>query len=789
MREPRFVLADRRVGGASLPLIRSIVEACWNEGLEAMAAELCRRWAWQVGGRLHLRGAERVLIALASRGLLELPPSALEWRPGGKMVRPGPVLELDTTRIEGSLSSLPPVKLCLVETEAMESLFAGLMSSYHYLGARRAIGEHLKYLATLGERPVAALLWGRAALKVGARDQWIGWSAEERRRGLDGVANNYRFLVLPWVRVQNLASHVLAATARRIGADWQCAFGQRLDYLETFVDLERFAATCYLAANWIWVGYTKGSGRRGPRYHYHGHRKGVLLYPLCKKVRRLRRPGRPKEVIGYALRSPRLALALPHEAEGEWEPMQCARSEAGSRLLAGLDTVDAESLAQELTDYCAEFDDVLPRPANGRHMRLTMAGLLSGLEKKNTESIALKGEDDVPVRTLQHFMGASPWSDEAVRIRHQEMVAATLGHPEGCLIVDGSDFPKKGDDSAGVARQYCGATGKIDNCQAGVFLSYAHPEGQATLIDARLYVPESWFSEEAKPRREACHIPEDLEFQTKPELALEMLRGVHSRQTLPARWVLGDEAFGDNPAFLDGIPEGLHYFCEVKGTTRVALPRTLLGTGEDSDEPVLELLQVQEVAARANPEWQLAILKQGAHGPLMAQVARLRVKEVRRQGRQSIPGADIWLFLRRNPKTGEVKHYLSSAPEDTPLDTMSWLSAMRWPIETCFQEGKDHLGMDHYQVRSWLGWHHHMTLVLLSHHFLVRLKTRWKKKPWADPSPDPAAPGRLLALGPEPDPRPGTAGHRLGAAPQRGGGGVAPNAPPAGAGSCWGHLT
>jgi SRSO17 transposase len=649
------------------------------------------------------------------------------------------------------------------------------------------IGEHLKYLATLGERPVAALLWGRAALKVKARDQWIGWSAEERRQGLDRVGNNYRFLVLPWVRVPNLASQVLAATVRRIGADWWCAFGRRLEYLETFVDAERFAATCYLAANWIWVGSTEGSGRRGPRYHYHGQRKGVLLYPLCKKLRRLRQPGRSKEVIGTAPRSPRLALALPHEVEGEWERMQGARPEAGSGLLAGLDAADTKDLAQELSGYCAGFHDVLPRPATRRHMELTMGGLLSGLEKKNTESIALKGEEGVAVRTLQHFMGASPWSDDAVRIRHQEMVAATLGHPEGCLIADGSDFPKKGKDSAGVARQYCGATGKVDNCQAGVFLGYARPEGGATLIDARLYVPKSWFTEEGKRRWEPCSIPEDLEFRTKPELALEMLRGVHSRGTLPARWVLGDEAFGDNPAFLDGIPEGLHYFCEVKGTTRVALPPIPPGAGESSGEP--KLLCVQEVATHAQLEWQLAILKQGAHGPLVAQVACLRVKEVRRRGKQSVPGEDVWLFLRRNPKTGEVKHYLSDASEDTRLDVMIRLSAMRWPIETCFQEGKDHLGMDHYQVRSWLGWHHHMTLVMLSHHFLIRLGTRLKKNSRADPSPDPAAPGRLPTLGPQPDPLPGSPNRRLGAAAERGGGGVAPEASPGGTGSCWWPLT
>ena len=414
-------------------------------------------------------------------------------------------------------------------------------------------------------------------------------------------------------------------------------------------------------------------------------------------------------------------------------------------------------LVKELNAYSARFHDLFHRSEPREHFEIAMRSLLSTLEKKNVESMALKSGSRVPVRTLQHFMSSSPWSDKEVRIRHQEFVSQTLGHPEGVAIIDGCDFTKKGKDSAGVARQYCGATGKVDNCQAGVFLGYANPDGMATLVDGRLYIPKSWFTEEQKETRWTdCHIPKDIVFKTKPELAGEMIRETTDRARLPLRYLVADEAFGGNAGFLDGIPEGVFFFCEVPKTTLVWLPtpesspdESLHPTSEDDARPV----EVQTLVNRSELEHRSGVtIKEGAHGPIVADVARCRVVQVRKEGQQRVPGAECWFFLRVNPTTGEHKYYLSSVPADTPMEVNIWLSGMRWPVETCFQESKDYLGMDHYQVRSWTGWHHPMTLTFLTHHFLTHLRRRGKKN--AEPKSSTIHPPK------SPNPQPGNRAFR-----------------------------
>ncbi len=306
--------------------------------------------------------------------------------------------------------------------------------------------------------------------------------------------------------------------------------------------------------------------------------------------------------------------------------------------------------------------------------------------------------------------------------------------------MDGSDIPKKGNRSAGVARQYCGATGKVDNCQAGVFLAYSN-SGGATLVDGDLYLPESWFTQEKKKLWKDCRIPESCAFWTKPQMALEMIGAIHARGQLPVKWILADEGFSRDSSFLDGIPKDYFYFCEVPSDTRIWLarpqtqeyiprggtaPRVRIKKGELQPKQVSQILDCPDL------KWEIRTLKEGAKGPLVSRIARMRVVEVR----NGLPGEDVWLFLRRNPETDEVKFFLSNAPENTSLDEMSEVSVARWPIETCFQEAKGQLGMDQYEVRSYTGWQHHMTLIMLAHHFLIQVRHRLKKNACSDPSSD-----------------------------------------------------
>lgn len=723
--EPILVADGRQLFEFDLPVVESIVQSHWEDGLQAMAGAVCRHWSWQRLGKPDVHGAERVLLALAYRGLVELPGVRARRLPGNAP-------EVDAADslwepLEGRLSDFPTVRLCLVNGGEQESLFDAMIARYHYLGPRRTIGCHLKYLAFIGATPTAALLWGRAAFKLGARDQFIGWTPQERVQGLGRIASNYRFLIPPWIRIRYLASHVLALNTRAIREDWQRQCGEALDYLETFVDPEHFGATCYLAANWLLLGQTRGSGRGGRQYQYHGHSKQILLYPLSREGRRRKVIFLSEQVKADALH-PRQLTVLPRlsfQPEEESAPVSSATIEGVAPRFNGQPNLEQlDELANEFEAYCQHFLDLFSRSEPREHFKLLMRGLTSKLEKKNTEYIALKNGKEVPVRTLQDFFARSRWNVEGVRIRHQDFVAQTLGDPNGVFIVDGSDFVKKGKKSAGVSRQYCGASGKIDNCQAGVFLGYAHPGGLATLLDAELYLPEKWFSPEHRAELwKDCHIPSDVTFKTKPELALEMIHRVFSRGNLKACCLLADEAYGNNPAFLDGLPKGLNYLCEVAKTTHVyAVASAELPASEG--QPQATSSTVEDFIVQHSFEWHRDVpLKEGAHGDIIADVGRVRVLEVRKRR----PGEEVWLFVRRNPVTHEHKYYLSDLSADTPLARMAGLSAMRWPIETCFQEGKDYIGMDHYQTRSWRGWHRHMTMIFLCHHFLTYMRTRGKK--------------------------------------------------------------
>ena len=397
---------------------------------------------------------------------------------------------------------------------------------------------------------------------------------------------------------------------------------------------------------------------------------------------------------------------------------------------------DLEQIKGHFETFMGRFRDVFPQVTLWGHAIVYISSLSQEIRRKSAEPLALWGGGGVPVRTLQHFLTGSVWSSRATLVRYQSLVAEELGEPEGVLIVDESGVAKKGTESVGVARQYCGSVGKIENSQMGVYLAYVSTQG-ATLIDGRLYLPESWFSEDQRETRwKKCRVPEDLVFKTKPEIATQMIRDVTDLDQLPAQWLLADEAYGQNTGFLDALPEHLHYFCEVPTTTRVwsTRPRIeeyILSRGPErgssrrrlvDGEPQAQAVSV--LAADPDLEWTRVTIKEGAKGPIQADVARLRVVEVR----DSLPGKQLWLFLRRGITTAEIKYFLSNAPADIPLDKMVWLCGMRWPVETCFREAKDELGMDHYEVRSWTGWHRHMVLVMLAHFFMLLVRNLLQKK-------------------------------------------------------------
>jgi len=336
-------------------------------------------------------------------------------------------------------------------------------------------------------------------------------------------------------------------------------------------------------------------------------------------------------------------------------------------------------------------------------------------------------------RAMQNFVGASPWDDHAVLMEHQLVAQETLGHPEGCVIMDGSGFPRKGTESAGVARQYCNQTGKRDNCQVGVYLTYSTPKGY-TLLDRRLYLPEKWFSDEYATRRQRCDIPEEITFGSHQELAWEMLKGVDQRQVVTFQWVLGDSEFGRDSKLLDKIASiKKWYFMEIPVNTRVWLerPQTEIPAwkGRGRKPTKRRLVKGAPSSQRVDalcllPEqYQRYTLHEGSKGPLVSDVACIRVVATR----DKLPGPEVWLVIRHDVLSGERKYFLSNAPMEIQQSQFAWLSAARWPVERSIEDCKDELKMNQYAMRSWRGWYHHMTLVMIAHLFLVTLQQEFRE--------------------------------------------------------------
>jgi len=268
--------------------IRELIAAHRRESRRTLSKKLCEAWQWkQPNGALRDMVCRGMLLMLDRAGQIELPPVKFVPRnPLAARARPAPV-PIDTTPLEGELRHIQPLEFVQVRRSGDEPLFNSLMEEHHYLGYEQPVGEHLKYLVWAQGRPMACAAWSSAPRHIGARDRYIGWNQEARRRNIRFVAYNTRFLLLPWVRVKHLASHILGRMATRISQDWQRMYGHPIYFLETFVDPERFRGTCYRAANWVWLGKTTGRGKQSNSYVPNRSIKEVFGYPLRKRFREL----------------------------------------------------------------------------------------------------------------------------------------------------------------------------------------------------------------------------------------------------------------------------------------------------------------------------------------------------------------------------------------------------------------------------------------------------------------------------------------------------------------------
>lgn len=280
-----FRYRSRSLGAQDIQFLRTLIARLYPRGRSEISRAICKAWGWlQPNGKLKEFAARDLLLRLEERGFLELPPR----------LRPKNNLKAKTfaqpplfsqSPLEGPLSHYGELSLQLT-LRGEGDLWDYLVHHYHYLGRPKLVGEHLRYLAFLRGQVVACLGWASAAFKVQPRDRFIGWDIPTRRKNLCLVANNVRFLILPWVHIPHLASKVLSLSLRRLSRDWQSFYAHPLYLAETFVDRSRFPGTCYQASNWIYAGQTQGSGKRGNRYFDHGQPKAIYLYPLHRNFRR-----------------------------------------------------------------------------------------------------------------------------------------------------------------------------------------------------------------------------------------------------------------------------------------------------------------------------------------------------------------------------------------------------------------------------------------------------------------------------------------------------------------------
>ncbi len=277
---------SREVTAAEVAFIRELLAADPRASRRALSRKLCEAWGWvQPNGAPRDMVCRGLLLALERAGHIELPPP--RWAAIGRAARGRrpPAVEIDRTAMRGCLADFGTLEFRQVRRTGEESLFESLIEVHHYLGYTPPVGEHLKCLVYAGDRPVACMAWSSAPRHLGPRDRFIGWSAAARRRNIHLVAYNTRFLILPWVEVPCLASHVLGRMARILPGEWQRVYGHPVYFAETFVDAARFRGTCYRAANWVWLGRTSGRGKDDHTYRANRPLKDIWGYPLVKDFR------------------------------------------------------------------------------------------------------------------------------------------------------------------------------------------------------------------------------------------------------------------------------------------------------------------------------------------------------------------------------------------------------------------------------------------------------------------------------------------------------------------------
>ena len=382
---------------------------------------------------------------------------------------------------------------------------------------------------------------------------------------------------------------------------------------------------------------------------------------------------------------------------------------------AELTADSVRSCQDRLVGFIERYLPLFARKEQEQHALVVVQGRLSNLERKTSEPIAyLAGQERKPV---QNFVGAGAWDDEAIMSELRRHVREEWEDAEAVLVLDPSSFPKKGTESCGVDRQWCGRLGKLDNCQVGVFWGYASPKGRA-LVDRRLYLPKDWA--EDRPRREKCHVPKEIVFQEKWRIGLERLALIGSE--LPHGWIAADDEFGRVTEFRAALRQRRErYVLDIPSNTLIRVVGERTAAGRKAPFVRVDTWAAQQPAAR----WQKLSVRAGTKGE---RVVRALTVLVQTKDEDGCAGPAEQLVVIRNVAGEPQTWYALSNAKHAPLKTLVAVKGWRHTIEELYQDGKGEVGLGQYEVRSWVGWHHHMTLAILALWFLELEKHRVGKK-------------------------------------------------------------
>jgi SRSO17 transposase len=391
------------------------------------------------------------------------------------------------------------------------------------------------------------------------------------------------------------------------------------------------------------------------------------------------------------------------------------------------------ALKPELDLFLDRFAPLFGHPQNQAHARRFVQGLLHKGQRRNVENLA-EAIDGCCVRNMQAFITTGAWHSADILRLMRRCILEGLADEDAVCNCDETGFPKKGRKSVGVKRQYSGTLGRTDSCQIGVFVNYSSAAGH-TFLDRRLFLPEDWADD--LPRRREAGAPDGVVFRTKPELALEMLSGL-VEEGVPFRWVGGDSVYGDSPTFVRGVRQlGKWYVLDTSADARVWTEQPEVIPAEERPRPrrgraptrplvVGEPERVDEVVASLpRGAWRRMSVGEGSQGPRVYEYACLWVNF----SEEGMPGPRERLLVRRSTgQEPELKYHRADAPAEAPLEKLASVRGFRWSVEEDIKSAKGECGLDEYETRGWVGWHHHTALAMLALAFLTLQKLRLGEK-------------------------------------------------------------